>query len=252
MNIGDKYLVVIPFFSGGAQGREIVYAVEGWRKHFKEPYHIAIVGDKPEGVRDGDDISFVPCERVGEVKSGIYRPHIDIINKFLKAHEVFPDTKGFIYVADDVYAVNNFDIHDIMTIKQNGDDLIILPDLNEGWNSEKGRTRDILSRNGYPTKNFTTHLPVWFDWDKLLAMIERFDMTHQSYIIETMYFNIYYPDRVPMQLNIYYDNLKCGVYRPNPRMYIIREAFEKKIWIQNSIQGWIPELDAMLSKYYNI
>ena len=77
-------------------------------------------------------------------------------------------------------------------------------------------------------------------------------MEHNSYIFEDLYFNIFFSDRVPAQLHIDYDNFKCGVYRANPRINYIEKAFKDKIWIQNSVEGWIPELDKMLSDYYGI
>lgn len=247
----EEYLVVIPFFAGGAQGREIEYAVAGWRRHFKEKFKIVIVGDYHPVVETGDDIVFVPCERVPEQKYENYRPHIDFVKKFKAVHEKFPKSKGFIFVADDVYAVNNFDIWDIMCLKQNGDEISV-PSLQTPWNREKFKTKNLLRKEGYPVRNFTTHLPNWFDWDKLEALWDKYDMEHESYIIEDLYFNIYYPDRIPLQLHIDHDNFKCGVYRPNPRLPYIDKAFKTKIWIQNSVEGWIPYLDNKLASYYGL
>lgn len=246
----EKYLVVIPFFAGGAQGREIEYAVAGWRRHFKEPYQIVIVGDKHPVVESGDDITFIPCKRVGLQSEGNYRPHIDFVKKFKAVRKRFPDSDGFIFVADDVYAVNDFDIHDIKMLKQQSPTLT--KRNNSAWEREKEKTMLLLQREGYGIRNFTTHLPIWFEWDKLLAMFDKYDMEHNSYIIEDLYFNMYYKDRVPLTLHIDYDNLKCGVYRPNPRWEYIKRALRNKIWIQNSVEGWTSTLDRFLADYYCI
>ena len=250
-DISGKYLVVIPFFAGGAQGREIEYAVAGWRRHFKEPYQIVVVGDHHPVVDTGDDITWLECGRVEGQKPENYRPHIDFVKKFRLVHKKFPNTKGFIFVADDVYAVNNFDINDIMVLKQNGNSLVV-GDVRSPWEREKLKTIKKLESEGYPTRNFTTHLPVWFDWDKLESMFDKYDMDNNSYILENMYFNIYYQDRIPAPLHIDHDNFKCGVYRPNPRMNYIHNAFKTKIWIQNSVEGWTPALDKILANYYGI
>ena len=247
-----KYLVVIPFFKGGAQGRELEYAVAGWRRHFLENYQIVVVGDYHPVTDTGKDITFIECERVGEQPSGNYRPHIDFVKKFRAVHKAFPNTKGFIYTADDVYAVNDFDIHDIMTMKQRASNLDEYSDYGNAFRRDMAKTRRLLVSEGYPTRNYTTHLPVWFDWDKLEAMFDKYDMDHNSYVLETLYFNIYYPNRVPLQLNIDHDNLKCGVYRAHPRLDYIHRAFKKQIWIQNSVEGWIPALDKILSDYYGV
>ena len=249
--VDDRYLVVIPYFAEGAQGRELEYAVAGWRKHFKEKYLIVVVGDRHPIVDSGKDIMYIKCERVGAQKAGNYRPHIDFVKKFRKVYEKFPDSKGFIFSADDVYAVNDFDIIDVKTLRQNGK-RIEISTLGSAWNIEKKKTLDLLKKEGYPVRNFTTHLPVWFEWDKLIAMFDKYDMDNNSYILEDMYFNIYYPTRIPLQTHIDHDNCKCGVYRPNPRIDYIRRAFNEKIWIQNSVEGWIPALDKMLAEYYGL
>jgi hypothetical protein len=248
---GERYLVVIPYFSGGAQGRELEYAVAGWRRHFKENYLIVLVGDYHPVVDTGDDIKFIKCERVGPQEPENYRPHIDFVNKFKAVRKQFPKENGFIFVADDVYAINDFDIHDIMIFKQNGNNLDSY-DCSSPFRSDKVRTREKLKELGYPQRNFTTHLPQWYEWDKLEALWERFDMEHTSYVFEDLYYNIYYPNRIPLQLHIDHDNMKCGIYRPNPRMNYIHNAFKDKIWIQNSVEGWIPALDELLSQYYGI
>lgn len=247
----DKYLVVIPYFAGGAQGREIEYAVAGWRKHFKEPYLIVVVGDYNPVVDTGDDIIHIKCERVGPQTYENYRTHIDFVKKFRAVRKEFPDSKGFIFVADDCYAVNDFDFWDVACLKQNGNSIIV-PDLLSPWNREKNKTKTLLKNEGYPTRNFVTHLPLWYDWDKLEAMFDKYDMDHNSYILEDIYFNMYYPTRIPASLHIDHDNFKCGVYRKNPRLNYIENAFKTKIWIQNSVEGWIPYLDERLAKYYDL
>ena len=248
----NKYLVVMPYFAGGAQGREIEYAVAGWRKHFKEPYLLVIVGDYHPVVDTGDDIKFIPCERVPEQPDYNYRPHIDFVKKFKAVRKEFPDSEGFVYATDDLYAVNDFDMIDVKTLRQNGDRITIPKYPVKPWDKEKKKTKELLEKEGYPTRNFVTHLPFWFEWNKLEALWDKYDMEHNSYIFEDLYFNIYYSTRVPMQLHIDYDNYKCGVYRANPRYNYIQKAFKNKIWIQNSVEGWIPYLEEVLSKYYGI
>lgn len=252
MSKREKYLVVIPFFAGGAQGRELEYSVAGWRRHFKELYQIIIVGDYHPVVETGDDITFIECERVPVPSAGNYRPHLDFVKKFRKVREVFPKSDGFIFVADDVYAVNDFDIHDVKVLKQQGNKLRLAGKPSRPWEFEKQKTIELLTSEGYSIRNFTTHLPVWFEWKKLLDMFDKYDMDNNSYILEDVYFNMYYPDRVALTLNIDFDNFKCGVYRPSPRWEYIERALKNKIWIQNSVEGWTPRLDRFLAAYYGI
>ena len=252
MEAKNKYLVVIPYFAGGAQGREIEYAVAGWRRHFKENFLIVLVGDYHPVVDTGDDITYIKCERVTEQAAGNYRAHIDFVNKFRTVHKAFPDSEGFIFVADDVYAVNDFDIFDVRVLKQNSSEITYPAISTKAWHDEKKKTKELLIKEGYPVRNFVTHLPIWYEWDKLEKMFMRFEMDKNSYIPEDLYFNIYYSNRIPATLNIYFDNFKCGVYRQNPRIEFIKKAFKSKIWIQNSVEGWIPALEKMLQEYYNL
>ena len=58
-----------------------------------------------------------------------------------------------------------------------------------------------------------------------------------DYITEDLYFNIYYKDRIPFQLNKETDNLKCGIYEKNFSIDKLKQAFKSKIWITNSPVG---------------
>lgn len=58
-----------------------------------------------------------------------------------------------------------------------------------------------------------------------------------DYVTEDLYFNIYYKDRIPFQLNKETDNLKCGIYEKNFPIDKLKQAFKSKIWITNSPVG---------------
>ena len=73
-----KILVVITYLAKEAQGRELEYAIEGWRRHFKEDYLIVLTG---EGLPhfEGEDIAYVESKRV-PASDGNYRAHIDYVS----------------------------------------------------------------------------------------------------------------------------------------------------------------------------
>lgn len=247
----DTVLVVIPYLAAGAQGRELEYAIAGWRTHFKEKYHIVLVGDHHKVADGADDITFIECPRVAEIE-GQYMPPIDIVNKLKVVHDAFPEHKGFVLSNDDIYAVNNFDLVDIKFLKCIGDQLGGDPDSANGWKRSLAATREALVADGKPIRNFSLHLPVWYEWDKLAALFEKYDMQHKSLLLVNLYFNTYFGDRIPLKLHIDFDNIKCGIYRSNPRLEYIERAFERQIWINNSVEGWIPELPIMLSDHFGI
>ena len=252
IKLDKRILVVIPYLAREAQGRELEYAVAGWRKHFKEKYLIVIVGDYHPVVDTGKDILLIDCPRVGEQPLGTYRPHIDHVNKFRKVREMFPKSLGFVYACDDMYAVNDFSMVEILYPKRESGILWGSDDPSDGWRHDVWKTRELCEREGLPTYNWVCHLPVYYEWDKLLEVYDKYDCYHNSYIVENIYFNIYQNGKTALQLDIDHDNLKCGVYRENPRLNYIDNAFETKIWIQNGVNGWIPYLDARLKAYYGI
>lgn len=247
----DVYLVVIPYLASAAQGREIEYAIAGWRKHFKENYLIVLVGEGLPAM-DAEDVYCLESKRVDAI-SGQYRQHLDYVSCFQKVHKEFPDTDGFIMVADDCFALNDFDISDVKLLKMLQPDVNFNPDSMNGWRRDKMKTKQTLQQAGLPTRNFTTHLPQWYDWDKVEALWEKYDMLHSSQVIEDLYYNTYCANRIPFRLDRDSDNFKLGVYGKDAEtLAFIAKAPEQKIWITNSPEGWCPELEVMLQIHYNI
>lgn len=243
------YLVVIPYLPSAAQGREIEYAIAGWRKHFKEEYIIVLVGEGlPE--LDAEDVYCLESKRV-PASEGQYRQHLDYVKCFRAVRDAFPDSDGFIMVADDCYAVNDFDISDVKFLKMLEPDFNFKPDSANAWRRDKMKTKKVLVEAGLPTRNFTTHLPYWFDWDKWEELVEKYDMARNSYVIEDLYYNTFYEDRVPYQLNLETDNLKIGVYETSQKCSEdLRKYAPGKIWITNSPKGWCSDLEVLLQLHY--
>lgn len=242
-----EILVVIPWLPSEAQGGELRYAVAGWQKHFKERHRIVVVGDGVTGlVPPGVDA--VESPRVPE-REGMYRQHLDYVSCLRRVRQLYPETTGLIMVADDCYAVNDFDMVDVLLLKQqnytfNGD-----AHSPNGWLRDKWRTAQALRDGGYQTRNCTTHLPQWFEWKKLEALWDRFHMDSVSYTIEDLYYNIYYNDRVFFQLNVN-DAFKFGVNDASLSADLIKKEMARKIWIANSPPGWSATLSGVLEEHY--
>jgi len=245
----SKVVVFIPYCAEGAQGRELEYAVAGWRRHFKEDYVIAVAGDYHPVTDTGSDITSIRSERVPGLP-GQYRQHLDYVSCLKKVRAAFPESSGFVFSADDVYAVNDFDMADILFLKQRASDIDYDPESPNEWRRDAMKTRAALLRDGYPTRDFTTHLPQWYEWEKIVALWERYDMECESYVMEDLYYNIYYRDRIPFQLDAMTDNLKCGIYEASANPVLIDAAFKTKIWINNSPNGWTKRLENALERYF--
>lgn len=237
-------LVVIPYFAQGAQGHELEMAVAGWRKHCKSDYHIVVVGEAAPSI-DGDDISFVYSKRVDGIE-GCYRPHLDYVSCFKKVRELYPEEEGMVFAADDNFAVNDFDEAWIRKLRYLTDyRYAVIP--GGGWPLDKYFTACKLEELGLPTRNWTTHIPCWFDFDKLMDMFDRYEMDKQSYVLEDMYFNTYHAND-EAELDAPY---KYFLTRPDD-IIDLDAAMRQRIWICNTVGGWSKELEKKLMCYYNL
>ena len=236
-------MVVIPYCAEGAQGRELEYAVAGWRRHFKEDFFLVLVGDyAPVDV----DV-FIPCKRIEHKDDGNYIPHLDHVHKFLRVMELFPEQKGFIYTCDDMYAVNDFTLEDVKRLKYLDDDMggnMLSPNA---WDRDVAKTRNLCVQEGLPVRNFVCHLPVYYEKQKLMAIYKAFDCEHNSCVVEDVYFNAYFGDAEAIKP----DGVRMGVTTTDiPEDEFLRRM-EYVIWITNSPTGWSETLDKVLNDYYN-
>ena len=243
----DKILVVIPYLASAAQGDELELAVAGWRRHFKEDYLIVLVGDYHPVVDTGDDIIFIDCPRIDPVP-GQYLPHLDHVHKFRRVREAFPDSEGFIYTCDDIYAVADFTMRDVLVPKKPNGGFFFVPidwEKERDWMRDKGKTGELCDRLGLPRRNWVCHLPVYYEWDKLLAIYDWYDCDHVSYIVENIYFNIEYPvEPAAKKESEFHDEVKTSVPDLRPVGSVT--------WISNANSGWSDRLSAILRRHYGL
>lgn len=259
-------LVVIPYLASAAQGDELRLAINGWRKHFKEPNQIVVVGDRPEwmeGIKRTTingitfewmvdpywdyDIKMIDCPRIDPIP-GQYLPHLDHVHKFRKVREAFPDSEGFIYTCDDIYAVADFTMEDILEPKHPELGAYIKPyDWHSNaadWWSDRGKTAELCVREGLPARDWVCHLPVYYEWDKLFAIYDKYDCDHNSYIVENIYFSMLYGDRRSFPAADYRYEVKTA----NPGGLPIGGVK----WITNQNCGWSEALEKILRDHYGI
>lgn len=246
----DKILVVIPYLASGAQGRELEYAVAGWRKHFKENFIIVLVGERLPYFR-GFDVINVISERVPAIR-GQYRQHLDYVRCFREVRKIFPNHKGFIFASDDMYAVRDFNLADVMKLKAHAESFTGDANSGNGWQRDKARTRALLDAEGLPCVNYTTHLPQWYDWMRLSHIHSKYGMDATSYVFEDIYYNLFHKADRHITLENGKDDIRYGVWEKGISIDQIRSNAERVIWITNSIDGWSDNLDKYLSEYYGI
>lgn len=253
----ESYLVIIPYLKGEAQGKELELAIAGWRKHFRAPAKIVVVGDWPEinmgdlyGISMAEQFDFIHCPRLHPVE-GQYLPHLDIIHKIDVALPLYPEYDGFIYTCDDIYAVNDFGPEEILFPKvQDWVMPVVADDEGNGWWRDLGKTRAVCEKRGYAMHNWVCHLPVYYDRKKYQRIIDRHGCRETSYVVENLYFNAFHSNRVPLVLSKG-NNLKW----PFQSKFVPAEfdaALATKVWVYNSVGGWCEELEERLRKHYNL
>lgn len=247
----EKILVVIPYFKEGAQGNELKYAIAGWRKHFKEDFKIVIVGDYHPVVETGDDIEFIECKRVPPQPRENYRPHIDHVHKFRTVYQHYPDSKGFIYTCDDIYAVKDFTLEDVKRPKVRCKTILGSLRHRNKWVVDNYRTKLILKGKSLPAMNWVCHLPVYYDWDKLFSIYNKYQCDTKSRVVEQLYFNTYYSNSDYIVIEEQPNDYQFKVWSKDVSEDDIKEAMKTKYWICNSIKGWSPTLEKILDNYYN-
>ena len=62
--LNAPFLVVIPWRKAGAQGTELKYAVEGWKRHFLDQHSIIVVGEDDPKM---EDVNFIYSKRVDDI-----------------------------------------------------------------------------------------------------------------------------------------------------------------------------------------
>lgn len=240
-----QYLVVIPFIHTEAQGNELEYAIRGWFKHFRDPFHLVVIGDvHPFVLENLHLITFIPKTRVLEVP-GQYRPHLDHVAKMLRICEHYKGRfDGFIQAADDCYAINDFTAKDVLIPKAGGYDIPPgdIDDENGFWRDME-KTRRRLVECGLGTLDWETHAPRFYKFDEYAELAAEHDLTNQSYVVENLYFNTYYQGSHPLILtpeNRFIQRLESKHQMIDSR----------KIWLSNSVYGWSPNLESFLKNHF--
>lgn len=244
-------LVVIPYITGPAQGCELELAVAGWRMHFKSPYKLVIVGDRPRFEMLPGEV-WIPCPQVPPI-GGQYMPHIDIAHKFCAALERYPRTVDMIYACDDMYAVKDFTLDDVKIPKCSSRRVRHFDWWREGgWLGDLGKTVDALEKYNLPQGNYVCHLPVYYYAQRLLDYIDYFNAQEESYILENLYYNHYCAENniVPELVLQKGSRWKYEVLTASPGIRSAEEA--KAVWITNGNCGWSDELEQLLREHYRL
>lgn len=240
----EQTLVVLPYSQSGSQGNELDLCIRLWEKYCTFPYKFIVIGTFEQNLPElYPDVEFIYKPKLPK-RLYQYNQHLDVMDCFDKIGNRFgSESTGFIWIADDNYAIKPFTLEDIKTIHY------LKPDF-EGqetlppsfWKRDLWKTKQLLVANSLPSVNYTTHFPAWLEFAKLCEIADRFDMRNESYVMENIYFNYFQHDE-PVQV----DSIRLGIWKTSDINRIdeaISEPFIK--FICNSVDGWNKGLEYKL------
>lgn len=175
--------------------KEIITAVNSFKKHAKFKYEIYLLGDKcpwldiPVIEGDKEDLTKYPCRE----------QHIHVARDLKKAIGIF---KGrfdeFCLMSDDFFCINDFTWEDLKVPKSCGYKIDAFGTNKKYWNYAKMKTNQLLMKQHMSTKCFTTHCFAVYEMNKLEQLIDEYDLTTpcNDYTFEDIYGNLYWPNAV--------------------------------------------------------
>ena len=243
----DDTLVVMTYVQGGSQGKEIEFALSGWKKFCKFKYHLVVIGDFDGSLPEKFPwVEFIACPSVA-VEENQYTPHLDIQMKMEIAMRVFKTSyDGFIWISDDFYPIKPFELEDLTTTHYRpgevcgGGKLPLASFFNNKW-----KTKELLVENNLPRVNYTTHYPCYLEFSKLKEIWDKFNMREESYVVEDIYFNYFEHDEPVLD-----DDVRLGIWSEK----VYKEKFQDALnnpkikFVCNSVEGWSEDMEKDLRK----
>lgn len=178
---------------GGPMWRELYYSVKSIHKFFKgSPFKIFVVGDHPKI----KGVTHIPCDRI---KGKMNAKAFDATKKLLKIAYSKEINEDFIYMYDDIILLKTVTINDFTPIVAHDHVEDIKSYFGRGrkpsdeWIKPFNRTITKLKFCNLPTFNYETHLPRYFNKEKVEHIIKKFKLEDYVYMFSTLYFNTHYP-----------------------------------------------------------
>lgn len=243
--MNNKYLIVLPYKQGGSQGKEIELCLYGWRKFCQFDYEFVVIGEFSDNLKDKFDWVrwiYKPC-----LKKRLYNynQHLDVQNCEEIVKQIYSGKyDGFIWIADDNYAIKPFYPEDILQIHYHSESFEGVKEFPcNFWKHDKWKTRQLLDNEGLPHINYTTHYPCYLEFSKLSEIWDKFDMRNESYVLEDVYFN-YFEHQKP----ILDSEIRLGIWNYSIFTDELPKALKdpKIKFLCNSVEGWSEDLEKVL------
>ena len=100
--------------------------------------------------------------------------------------------------------------------------------------------------------NWVCHLPVYYEWDRLFDIYEKYECDKKSRVVEQLYFNTYFAGCKPIVVEEEPNDYQFKLWDKCASVNDFKAAIGKKIWLVNSEKGWSEEMEDALCEYYGI
>ena len=242
----NKTLVILPYKEEGSQGSELRITLNAWKKFCRFDYHFIVIGTFSLSlVEEFPWVEFIISPQPPKIQEQ-YNQHLDVQHCMEYVMNNYKEYKGFIWIADDNYAIKPFNLEDIMTIHYHSSSFFGIKEKPTNfWKHDKWKTRQLLDREQLPHYNYTTHYPCWLEFDKLKEIWDKFDMRNESYVLEDVYYN-YFSHPKP----IIDSSIRLGIWSRQIYMNQFHQSIQDPNikFICNSVEGWSKELEDDLWK----
>lgn len=247
-----QYAVIIPYLKSEAAGDELRYALRSWDQNFREDFRVIVIGDRedwfsPDIVHIPHDPHLVLEDCACPAPSMIRNPQADINHKLFTAITAESLTGEVIYTNDDIFLLAATHMPDLQVLKSFKEDLIESSTRDTLYAKNNRATAKRLQEQGLPVTRYGTHMPMVFDAEKLIDVIEKYEALDHGYPIESLYFNELYPDARPIKISGDRTGQILGsAYRHDIDPKAIEEVFATRKFLNCNNKGWfaiLPQLE---------
>lgn len=238
-----KHLVLIQY-KFNPNSKEIVYAVETFKKYAQFEYEMYLLGDKCPWL----DIPTIEGDHTNLEKYPCRAQHIRVARDLKNACELFKDRYDeFCLMSDDFFCLNNFTWEDICIPKYQGKQIrTVNPYSPRIWAYAKWKTGQFLRKQNLPTVDFTTHCFAVYNIEKLMQIIQTYNLTEpcNDYTIEDLYGNTFWTSSEDIA------NWRLRIARLATPISCIKQAKENGLkWLNFSENVELNKLLAAVQKF---
>lgn len=186
--------IVWVYWAGGAEGDELKYSMRSASK-ILDRRELMICGSKPDWYKGYhiDSPRFQKHEAKAQFGTGAYSKWIDSIKKLQAIIDCQYVSDTFMWMYDDTFILKPCTTEWVERPMYRG----TLPhhaSRRKTWQQVRKRTYEALVSRDLPTYDYSTHMPLVFNKDRLQRTIDEFNLHNVARCVESIYMNHHYSE----------------------------------------------------------